>query len=417
VRRIRMFLALILLLSMFTGCAREESVPTIHGMPRRDTADTGEAVESAPVEIIREPEISIDAGTLPPIRVNLCAFGDIMAHDGTYGAAKVGDTYDFDYMFADLVPYTADADYLVGNLETTFAGADRGYSSYPHFNTPEQMAESMAKVLGLDLLSTASNHSFDSNVSGLKTTLDNLDRYGIAHTGTYRTREESEELFFAEIEGATFAFLSYTYGLNGINPNDYSVNVISRDALQQDAAAAREAGADVVVALLHWGTEYHRTASKDQRNLAEWLFSNTEIDLIIGNHPHVVQPMEEFRVTYDGQEKIGYVCYALGNFTSEQLFEYSNTGIMVNVHFVIDREDHHKNRVEAITYTPIFVDPNPKATGKRYRVIAITQAIADYEAGTDPHISTQEYNQLVKYREEYAEMFSTVEIVQEFTLP
>ena len=90
---------------------------------------------------------------------------------------------------------------------------------------------------------------------------------------------------------------------------------------------------------------------------------------------------------------------------------------MVNVHFVIDREDHHKNRVEAITYTPIFVDPNPKATGKRYRVIAITQAIADYEAGTDPHISTQEYNQLVKYREEYAEMFSTIEIVQEFTLP
>lgn len=124
----------------------------------------------------------------------------------------------------------------------------------------------------------------------------------------------------------------------------------------------------------------------------------------------------EFRVTFDGGEKVGYVLYALGNFTSEQLFEYSNTGIMANIHLVIDREDYRKNYVEEITYTPVFVDPNPKATGKRYRVISVSQAVADYEAGTDDLISAKEYQQLVKYIKEYDEMLTTLDIVSEYRL-
>lgn len=403
---------------LFSACA-EVPVANIVGIPRR--SDTDPAVEEedtdpAILEKLRHGEASVDEGVLPEIRVNLCAIGDIMAHNGTYEAAQIGDTYNFDYMFADIAPYVADADYIVGNLETVFAGSERIYSTYPAFNTPEQMGDSLSRVLGLDLLSTANNHSMDRGVSGLETTLDFLDVFGIAHTGTYRTEEESEELFIAEINGARIAFLAYTYGLNGANPNAYSVNIISKEALQQDAMAAREEGADYVVALLHWGNEYQRTASEEQRSLAKWLFENTEIDLIIGNHPHVTQPIEEFHVTFDGREKTGYVFYALGNFTSEQLFEYSNTGIMVNVHLVIDRDDYRNNRVEAITYTPVFVDPNPKASGKRYRVISVSQAVADYEAGTDDLISAKEYQQLSGYIEEYAEMLTTVDIVSEYRL-
>ena len=402
-----------------SGCSGDLPVGNIMGVPRRTQNEKQDVVftdDSVLLEKLQQGEVSVDQGTLPEIRINLCAIGDIMAHNGTYEAAQVGDSYQFDYMFEDIAPYVEDADYLVGNLETVFAGRDRTYSSYPAFNTPEQMGESLAKVWGLDLLSTANNHSMDRGLSGLETTLDFLDSYGIAHTGTYRTEEESEELFLAEINGARIAFLSYTYGLNGAAPNDYSVNIISKDALRQDASAAREEGADFVVALLHWGNEYQRTASESQRELAQWLFANTEIDLIIGNHPHVTQPIEAFEVTFDGREKIGYVFYALGNFTSEQLFAYSNTGIIANIHLVIDREDYRKNRVEAITYTPVFVDPNPKATGKRYRVISVSQAVADYEAGMDPLISAKEYQQLSSYITEYEELLATLEIVREYRL-
>ena len=416
--RIVIMLMLLVFVLMLGSCAGNIPSKTIMGVPIRTGSeqDNIDAVDPALLEKLQHGEISIDEGLLPKIRINLCAIGDIMAHNGTYEAAQTGDTYQFDYMFADIAPYVADADYIVGNLETVFAGRDRTYSSYPAFNTPEQMGESLARVLGLDLLSTANNHSMDRGISGLETTLDFLDSYGIAHTGTYRSEEESEEIFIAEINGARIAFLSYTYGLNGANPNDYSVNIISKDALQQDAMQAREEGADYIVALLHWGNEYQRTASENQRSLAQWLFENTEIDLIIGNHPHVTQPIEEFRVTFDGREKVGYVLYALGNFTSEQLFEYSNTGIMANIHLVIDREDYRKTYVEEITYTPVFVDPNPKATGKRYRVISVSQAVADYEAGTDDLISAKEYQQLVKYIKEYDEMLTTLDIVSEYRL-
>ena len=421
-RRCTTALLAFLLLFLFCACEKSPSYSgKITGLPYHSGVGTDDAAESAEnipmLERLKDGEVSIDAGILPPIQINLCAIGDIMAHDGTYKAAKVGDTYDFDYMFADLVPYTKDADYIVGNLETVFAGKERNYSTYPAFNTPEQMGESLARVLGVDLLSTANNHCMDRGLFGLSKTLDYLDEFGIAHTGTYRTEEDSQELFIADINGAKIAFLSYTYGLNGARPNTYCVNYISKDALKKAAGDAREAGADYVIALLHWGTEYQRAASRDQRSLAQWLFENTEIDLIIGNHPHVTQPFEEFQVTFDGRDKTGYVFYALGNFTSEQLFEYSNTGIMANIHLTIDREDYRKNRVDAVTYTPIFVDPNPQATGKRYRVISISKAVSDYEAGTDPLISAKEYKLLSDYETYYKELLITSDIISEFRLP
>ncbi|MBE6936884.1 MAG: hypothetical protein E7458_10430, partial [Ruminococcaceae bacterium] len=197
----------------------------------------------------------------------------------------------------------------------------------------------------------------------------------------------------------------------------YAIHITKKEALQEDAAAARAAGADYVIALLHWGNEYQRFASREQRELSQWLFANTEIDLIIGNHAHVTQPIERFDVTYGEREKTGYVLYALGNFTSEQLFEYSNTGIIADIYLVIDREDPAKSYVDEITYTPIFVDPNPKSTGKRYRVISVRQAVRDYEAGTDPLISAKEYGQLSQYLADYEELLCTDERVREGDLP
>lgn len=408
---------LLSLLFLLSSCYAEPEETVIRGTPVREGTEPVEEAVSPVLPNAENGETSVDAGVLPPIRIHLAAIGDIMAHEGTYEAAKVGNTYDFDYMFADIAPFLSDADYLVGNLETTFAGRERGYSTYPNFNTPEQMGESLARVLGIDLVSLANNHTMDKGFAGLQSTIAFLDEYGIAHTGAYDSEEAEESLFITEINGAKVAFIAYTYGSNGGKPKPYSIHITKKEALQEDAAAAREAGADYVIALLHWGNEYQRFASKEQRELSEWLFANTEIDLIIGNHAHVTQPIERFEVTYEERAKTGYVLYALGNFTSEQLFEYSNTGIIADIYLVIDREDHRSSYVEEITYTPIFVDPNPKATGKRYRVISVRQAVLDYEAGADDLISSKEYQQLSQYLKDYEELLCTDERVREGDLP
>ncbi|NLD87743.1 MAG: CapA family protein, partial [Clostridiales bacterium] len=234
-----------------------------------------------------------DLPPLPEIEINLCAIGDIMAHDGTIASARRGNTYDFTAMLQEVSPYMADADYIVGNLETTFAGASKGYTGYPLFNTPEQMANGLRNVLGMDLLSTANNHSLDKGYDGLVSTLKFLEEYGIDHVGTYRSKDEQNTPFITEINGVKVAFLSYTYASNQPIPSKrgYCINIIDKSRIKDEAARAKEAGAEYIIVLLHWGVEYQRYASKSQRYLSEWIFENTYTDLIIGNHAHVVAPI------------------------------------------------------------------------------------------------------------------------------
>ncbi len=365
-------------------------------------------------------EVSVDIiDRLPPepeITINLCAIGDVMAHDGTIASAKRGNTYDFTAMLEEIAPYTSDADYVVGNLETTFAGADRVYSGYPTFNTPEQMGDALKNVLNVDLLSTANNHSLDKSYSGLVSTLDFLDEYDIDHVGTYRSADEQSTPFITEINGVKVAFISYTYGSNNSIPSkhSYCINVIDKNSIKAEAQAAKDAGAEYVIALIHWGIEYQRYASNSQRSLAEWIFENTYTDLIIGNHAHVVQPIEEFNVEFNGSEKKGIVFYALGNFTCSQTKNYRNSGIIANIKIIINREDTSKNRIESISYTPTFIDPNDLSTGKRYRVVALNKAIADYESGTDPLLTKAEYDLIKRYKEGYAELLQTYPYIKEF---
>jgi len=362
-----------------------------------------------------EAQLDVEESELPPIRFTLCSVGDIMSHDGTFAAAKTGSGYDFTTMFAGVAAYTKEADYTIGNLETTFAGAKRGYAGYPCFNTPEQMADGLRNVLGMDLVSTANNHSMDTGFAGLCSTLDFLDAAGIEHTGTYRTEEDSQKIKIVDINGAKVAFLSYTYGSNNGIGKSWRLNLINRTKIQQDAQAAYDAGADYIVALLHWGVEYRRTNTAEQRSLAEWIFANTEVQLIIGNHAHVVEPIEEITVERNGQEKKGIVFYALGNFTGAQRDPYRDTGIIVNLTVSVDRTDRTGSAVEKIEYTPTFIDPNALATGKRYRVLAIEDAIRAYESGTDELITKDEYNKLLGYLEAYEEQLETLEIVSRTT--
>lgn len=149
--------------------------------------------------------------------VKMTVVGDIMCHDTQFKDAynSSTDTYDFSHVFREVKEHFTNSDLVIGNLETTFAGKQRGYSGYPTFNTPESLGQNL-KTLGFDILSTANNHSLDKGYSGLVSTLEELEKLGIETVGTYSSVEDSEKILTKEVNGIKFAFLSYTYGTNGI---------------------------------------------------------------------------------------------------------------------------------------------------------------------------------------------------------
>ena len=156
----------------------------------------------APKEIVEEVvEIPED------ITISFTAIGDIMCHNSNYNDAYSNGVYDFSYVFADITEEIQSADIAVGNLETTFAGAARGYSNYPTFNTPEALATDL-KEMGIDLLSTSNNHSLDKGYSGIESTISFLDAAGIAHTGTYTSPESQNTIIVQDVKGIKIAFLS-----------------------------------------------------------------------------------------------------------------------------------------------------------------------------------------------------------------
>ena len=213
------------------------------------------------------------------ITINMSVIGDIMCHNSNYNDAYNSDTdtYDFSYVFQDIAKYFENDDITIGNLETTLAGKEIGYSSYPTFNTPEILATDL-KELGLDVLATANNHSLDKGYVGIENTITELDNAGISHTGTYNSQESSEQYLVKDVNGINIAFLNYTYGTNGIaipSGREYCVNLIDRDKIQSDLNNVKALGnVDLICVIIHWGTEYRLTPTDEQEELANFMFEN-----------------------------------------------------------------------------------------------------------------------------------------------
>lgn len=262
------------------------------------------------------------------LSATLAAVGCIMGHLTQVEQAKTtaadGRTvYDFRPSFDIIAPYLMDPDITVGNLETTLAGPQRGYSGYPNFNTPVELAANLKEV-GFDLLATANNHALDMGLSGLKATVENLRAAGLRNFGTYLSPEERQTPLILDQNGIKIAFIAYTKTVNGIpvpQGHEYAVNYIDNfhdPTLMLDEIAAAKAGADVVAVYVHWGYEYNFTPADYQRKLAQRM-ADAGADLILGSHPHVIQPLEWLTVT-EGERagKRALVAYSMGNFVSNQ---------------------------------------------------------------------------------------------------
>lgn len=314
-------------------------------------------------------------------KLTISAVGDIMMHMPQINSAKQPDgSYDFDDVFKDVRAYIGKADIAIGNFETTISTPEKGYSGYPRFRAPEQLLKTL-KSAGFDVLTTANNHSLDALEFGVENTLDKMDEYGILHTGTARTPEERDSILLMEKNDIKVGILSYTYGTNGMETAvqedklDFMVNYYTDfDRIQEDISRAKEAGADVVVACMHWGYEYHRQPNEEQTMLADKLIE-AGADIIFGSHPHVLQPMERRKVMLeDGSEKEAFVIYSLGNFVSNQRERYRDSGVIVSVEIIKDY-DQQTVSIGKVSYMPTWVYRYYQGGKAQYRILPVQEFI------------------------------------------
>lgn len=328
------------------------------------------------------------------ITINLSVIGDIMCHNTQYNDAYENGVYNFSYVFDDIREKLSSSDFTVGNLETTFAGSKRGYSSYPQFNTPESLGLAI-KDAGIDLVSTANNHSLDAGYSGIESTIDFLDQYKILHTGTYKSEEAQNQTTIAEIKGLKVAFLSFTYGTNGIPVpvgKEYCINLINDSFIIDRLNLAKQENPDIICVFMHWGEEYQLTPNSEQIRLANLLFDNGA-NIILGSHPHVLQKMEN-------TDK-GFVIYSLGNFVSGQVKENTRDSIILNLS--ITKKGTGEVTVDSAKYTPIYTYKSG-ASKKQYKVLDIKKALDNFNNG-NKYISENDYNTIKK---EYDKILSIV---------
>lgn len=412
--RKRNWLPLLIAVILFIGISAWEGINRIqdnaHSAGIPEDPSSNQPIASKPAA---SKASASNSSQTPSKEIQLTFLGDILCHPTQYQAAETESGYDFRPSFEDIKDYTSHADLTLANLETTLSGKARTYSGYPSFNTPEQLALAMKETLGVDVVSTANNHSLDRHFPGLAQTIDFLDLFGLKHTGTYKTEKDSQEILLTEIKGLSLAFLSYTYGTNGVTlPSNklFAVNYIDREKIRRDAQKARSLGADLVIASIHWGQEYASTPSPEQQNLARWIFQNTEIDIISGNHVHAVQPIEFLKVVHpdNGKQKEGLVIYAQGNFISDQQTDSANKGILVNLSLSFDppTKEYKVNRVE---YAPTWVDETPGAGLKTYRVLPVEKALQDYQVGKDSLLSEADYQEMLSFVREIQTLIQPTE--------
>lgn len=331
-----------------------------------------------------------------PITFNMTAIGDTLCHNTQYWDAFNNESkeYDFSYVYEDIKYYTKTADITIGSLETTFAGEDRGYSNYPTFNSPDSLATALKKI-GVNVISLAGNHALDYGYDGLCRTIDVLDDAEISHLGTYKTTEAQEKLLIKNVKGVKIAFINYTYGTNGIpvpSGKEFCINLIDKNLIKKQVEQAKAQNVDMIVACMHWGTEYKTTANSEQKELADFLFQNG-VDIIIGNHPHVLEPMEKKTITLeDGTTKEVFVVYALGNFTADQRDEITRDSAILNLN--ITKNVDGKISINKVDYVPIYMYKNINAKTHKFKILDIEKSLLAYESGDNSVVDLALYNKL-----------------------
>ncbi len=327
-----LLLVLALLAAMVLGFWLVRSGLQGNRLPEDGTA-SGTETTGAPAETTQpQQEFVVSTATIG-------AMGDLLMHKTIFDYPEYNatcdnqdGTYDFSTLFQYLTPYSSPVDYMVANLETTLGGEDFPYQGNPAFNCPDEILDAV-KAAGFDMLLTANNHSYDTLMPGLKRTLEQTRGQGMDTLGT-RLSEEEARYTIVEVNGIRIGMVCYTYTLkmDGNKPNlnyntpveqpelinyfDYNAMSAFYSELGRVFAEMEEAGAEATMLYIHWGNEYELTESATQNTIAQKI-CDMGFDVIVGGHPHVVQPMEMLESTVDPAHKT--LClYSLGNAVSNQ---------------------------------------------------------------------------------------------------
>ena len=414
IRRQRIFYGCILLVLILVvvlivhACSKDDTAETAEP----ETAQTEQEAESAPEDAQAEEseeELELLQVQLLPntTTVSITSVGDIMTYDDQISAAAQADgSYDFTSCFSLVSDYLSAADVTTGNLETTFTDGYDYTGSVPFFNAPVELAANLANV-GFDMLTTANTYSILYGVSGLYSTIQHVRSAGMDNIGTYYTQEERNTnggAIIKDINGVKVAFLAYTKNVNDMfvpEGSEYTVNILYEDycdtytgikeeMLLNDVQAAKDAGAEIIIVLPHWGSEYVFTTRSTQEEIADLLFSHG-VDAIIGAHSHVVNAMETRQITtVDGEEKTVFIAYGLGNFLSAMYRDYTRETVILNLEFEKDL-DTGKVSLSNVNYIPCYImDTGPDGVTK-YQVVSIHDEIAAYDACSPGCIDDETY--------------------------
>ena len=323
--------------------------------------------------------------------------GDAMQHQSQINNAKQGDGYDYSSYFRHLRDEISAADLAIVNLEVTLGG--KPYTGYPMFSAPDEYAEAL-KDAGFDVFLTANNHCLDRFSAGMERTLDVLDSLGVIYTGTFKNATDRDRHYPKMItkNGIRLALLNYTYSTNGIEQKPPNiVNYIHDEQMLKDVAIAKELNADFVIVAIHWGDEYKLVQNKAQERVAK-LLTDAGVDMVIGGHPHVVQPTI---VTLNPDHSIrNVVVYSLGNFISAMKAPNTYGGQLFKV--VLSKELFRK-RIKDCTYGLIYVNKFSEGGKNRMEVLPVPVEIPSGE-GMKPRIN---YKEMELFARTARELFRT----------
>lgn len=290
--------------------------------------------------------------TPPDVTVDIMMIGDILAHEGVYNSGlQANGTYNFDHLFKNIKSDISAADIRIVNQETILGGVELGLSGYPCFNSPYEIGVAEAKA-GFNVILHATNHTLDKGLTGVENCLNfwKTNYPEMAVLGINETEEDYNDIYVYNKDGFKIAILNYTYGTNGIAipaSKPYIVNMLDVDKITQDVTKAKEI-ADMVVVCPHWGTEYVYEPDSNQKYWTN-LFLKLGVDVVIGAHPHVMEPVETL-TRDDGHQMVVY--YSLGNFVSNQDKMPRMLGGMAKVTLVKSGTDN-SCYVKQYSYTPI----------------------------------------------------------------
>lgn len=319
-------------------------------------------------------------------RLDMIMVGDALIHDKIYNDAKTGNTYDFKKMISLIKPITSKYDVAYYNQETILGGKGIGLSAYPMFNSPYEVGDAMIDA-GFNLVSLATNHTMDRGTKAIQNSRKYWDsKKDVLAVGSYTSQASRDEVHIVKKNNITYTMLNYTYGTNGINvPKKYLVNVWPvkgsnpktdtayqnyKKQVKQDIEKVR-GKVDVVMVAMHWGIEYTYTPNSYQKDMAAYL-SSLGVDIIIGTHPHVVQPIEWIGDTL--------VIYSLGNFISahEIINQGNRVGLMASVQIIKKKNENGEYDITITNPTNQLIYTYYTSNYKNIKVIPFSQMSTKY---------------------------------------